>query len=52
MMVTDGKVPGGAKNEVDDKKIEGGVKTKHWRNSHQHGVSHTWKRRGQNFRMA
>lgn len=42
--VTHGGVSGSAKDDVDKQRIEGGVETKYRRNSHKHGIGHTWKK--------
>lgn len=43
--VTHGDVFGSAEDGVDDLRIKRGVETKHWRNPHQHGVGHPWKKK-------
>lgn len=43
--VTHGGVSGSAKDDVDKQRIKGGVETKNWRNSHKHGIGHSWKKK-------
>lgn len=43
--VTHGGVSGSAKDDVDKQRIKGGVETKNRRNSHKHGIGHSWKKK-------